>query len=111
MRGLGTVLNVAAILVGAGLGVLIGHRLPERTRRTVTDALGLVTLVIGGLNVAALRDAHARGQGRVEFPGAPRPLVATISARGLHVLGEPLARDRDATACVAWSLTRVSSYL
>ena len=57
MRGLGTVLNVAAILVGAGLGVLIGHRLPERTRRTVTDALGLVTLVIGGLNVAALRDA------------------------------------------------------
>ncbi len=56
MRGLGTVLNVAAILVGAGLGVLIGHRLPERTRRTVTDALGLVTLVIGGLNIAALRD-------------------------------------------------------
>ncbi len=57
MRGLGTVLNVAAILVGAGLGVLIGHRLPERTRRTVTDALGLVTLVIGGLNIVALRDA------------------------------------------------------
>lgn len=57
MRGLGTVLNVAAILIGAGLGVLIGHRLPERTRRTVTDALGLVTLVIGGLNIAALGDA------------------------------------------------------
>lgn len=56
MRGLGTVLNVVAILIGAGLGVLIGHRLPERTRRTVTDALGLVTLVIGGLNVVALRD-------------------------------------------------------
>lgn len=56
MRGLGTVLNVVAILVGAGLGVLIGHRLPERTRRTVTDALGLITLVIGGLNVVALTD-------------------------------------------------------
>jgi len=56
MRGLGTVLNVAAILVGAGLGVLVGHRLPERTRRTVTDALGLITLVIGGLNIAALLD-------------------------------------------------------
>ena len=47
MRGLGTILNVVAILVGASLGVVIGHRLPERTRRTVTDALGLVTLVIG----------------------------------------------------------------
>ncbi|MCX6433252.1 MAG: DUF554 domain-containing protein [Actinobacteria bacterium] len=56
MRGLGTVLNIVAILIGAGLGILIGHRLPERTRRTVTDALGLVTLVIGGLNIVALRD-------------------------------------------------------
>ncbi len=50
--GAGTALNVATILVGAGLGVLIGSRLPERTRSTVTDALGLVTLVIGGLNIA-----------------------------------------------------------
>lgn len=57
MYGLGTVINVAAIVVGATIGVLLGHRLPQRTRDTVTDALGLVTLVIGGLNVVALRDA------------------------------------------------------
>jgi uncharacterized membrane protein YqgA involved in biofilm formation len=38
------------------VGVLVGHRLPERTRVTVTDALGLVTLVIGALNIASLRD-------------------------------------------------------
>jgi uncharacterized membrane protein YqgA involved in biofilm formation len=56
MRGLGTVLNVLGILLGSALGVLIGHRLPERTRRTVTDALGLVTLVIGGMNVVSLTD-------------------------------------------------------
>lgn len=56
VRGSGTVLNVVAILAGSGLGVLLGGRLPERTRATVTDALGLVTLVIGGLNVAALAD-------------------------------------------------------
>jgi uncharacterized membrane protein YqgA involved in biofilm formation len=56
VRGLGTIVNVVAILIGAGLGVLVGHRLPDRTRRTVTDALGLVTLVIGGLNLAALKD-------------------------------------------------------
>ena len=56
MPGLGTLINVVAILVGATLGVLIGHRLPERTRRTVTDALGLVTLVIAAFNVVALRD-------------------------------------------------------
>lgn len=56
MPGLGTAINVAAILLGATIGVLLGHRLPQRTRDTVTDALGLVTLVIGGLNVVALKD-------------------------------------------------------
>jgi len=56
VHGLGTVINVTAILVGATIGVLLGHRLPQRTRDTVTDALGLVTLVIGGLNVVALQD-------------------------------------------------------
>ncbi len=56
MRGAGTLLNMATILLGSGLGVLLGGRLPERTRMTVTDGLGLVTLVIGGLNVAALGD-------------------------------------------------------
>lgn len=57
-RGFGTVLNVATVLVGSGIGVLIGHRLPTRTRDVVTDALGLVTLLVAGLNVAALLDAE-----------------------------------------------------
>lgn len=56
VRGAGTLLNMAAVLVGSGLGVALGARLPDRTRTTVTDALGLVTLVIGALNVAALQD-------------------------------------------------------
>jgi uncharacterized membrane protein YqgA involved in biofilm formation len=66
VRGAGTLLNMATILVGSGLGVLLGGRLPDRTRMTVTDGLGLVTLVIGGLNVAALGDrefADAVGDG------------------------------------------------
>jgi len=60
VRGTGTLLNMATILVGSGLGVALGARLPERTRVTVTDALGLVTLVIGGYNVIALSDADFR---------------------------------------------------
>ena len=60
LRGSGTLLNMATILVGSALGVALRGRLPERTRTTVTDALGLVTLVIGGLNVAALSDADFR---------------------------------------------------
>ena len=50
--GFGTLVNVATVLLGAGLGLLLGHRLPERTRATVTDALGLVTLLIGALSAA-----------------------------------------------------------
>jgi uncharacterized protein len=47
--GFGTVVNVITVLVGSAVGLLLGHRLPQRTRETVTDGLGLVTLLIGGL--------------------------------------------------------------
>ena len=52
--GFGTAVNVGTIVVGAGLGLLLGHRLPLRTRDTVTDALGLVTLLIGALSARAV---------------------------------------------------------
>jgi uncharacterized protein len=47
--GFGTFVNMATVLVGSSLGLLLGHRLPSRTRETVTDALGLVTLLIAAL--------------------------------------------------------------
>ncbi|CAA9418021.1 DUF554 domain-containing protein [uncultured Nocardioides sp.] len=56
ITGIGTLTNVATVLVGAGLGVLLGHRLPERTRDVVTDALGLVTLLIAGTSAWAVLD-------------------------------------------------------
>jgi len=43
--GIGTAINVIAITGGASLGILIGHRLAERTRNLLTDILGLVTLL------------------------------------------------------------------
>jgi len=55
--GLGTVINVAAIIVGSAIGLLVGHRLPERTREVVTDVLGLVTLLVGGLSAVAVTSA------------------------------------------------------
>jgi uncharacterized membrane protein YqgA involved in biofilm formation len=50
MPGVGTAVNVTTVLVGSALGLLLGSRLPMRTRQTVTDALGLVTLLIGALS-------------------------------------------------------------
>lgn len=48
--GFGTAVNVVAIIAGSAIGLLVGHRLPARTRQTVTDGLGLVTILIGLLS-------------------------------------------------------------
>ena len=52
--GLGTLINVLAVLAGSTIGVLAGARLSVRVRDLITDALGLVTLAVAGLNVAAV---------------------------------------------------------
>jgi uncharacterized membrane protein YqgA involved in biofilm formation len=56
IAGTGTVVNVATVLLGATIGVLLGNRLPVRTRDVVTDALGLVTLLIAGTSAVAVLD-------------------------------------------------------
>jgi uncharacterized membrane protein YqgA involved in biofilm formation len=53
--GIGTAVNVATVLIGATIGVLLGNRLPTRTRDLVTDALGLVTLLIAGTSAIAVQ--------------------------------------------------------
>jgi uncharacterized membrane protein YqgA involved in biofilm formation len=52
----GTFINVAAILAGTLIGVLVGARLPEGLQRRVLAGLGLVTLVIGVDLALAWRD-------------------------------------------------------
>lgn len=55
--GIGTLVNVVCVLVGTVIGVLVGHRLAQRTRDVVTDGLGLVTLLIAALSAASITDA------------------------------------------------------
>lgn len=43
--GFGTTLNIAAIIVGSVVGILIGKKLSEKFRRLVTDVLGCVTAI------------------------------------------------------------------
>jgi uncharacterized protein len=73
--GLGTLINVVAIVVGAAAGVLLGNRLSEKTSRVVTDGLGLVVLVLGGLNVMSLLDEEL-----VSAVGPGIPLLIVIGA-------------------------------
>jgi hypothetical protein len=44
---MGTLLNILTVLLGGGLGMLFGSRLPERVRETVLHGLGLFTIAIG----------------------------------------------------------------
>ena len=54
--GAGTALNAATVLVGASLGIVLGERLPERVRSTATDGLGLLTLLVAGLQAAKITE-------------------------------------------------------
>lgn len=74
-RGVGTLLNVVAVLAGSGIGVLLGHRLPQRTRDTVTDALGLVTLLIAALSAASVTDPAL-----ASATGAQAPVLIVLFA-------------------------------
>ena len=72
--GLGTVINVAAVVIGGGIGTLAGARLPEGMRQTAMQAIGIVTLLVGVANF-------------LEFDNPLVPLVSVVA--GL-VVGELL---------------------
>lgn len=44
---IGTLLNIAAILIGGTLGLLFGARIPERFKSTVIAGMGLFTFAMG----------------------------------------------------------------
>jgi uncharacterized protein len=69
--GIGTAINVLAVLAGGSIGTLAGTRLPEGMRSTAMQAIGIVTLLVGvsnflkvsvilGLVVGELLDVDAR---------------------------------------------------
>lgn len=43
----GTLINIAAILVGGLVGILFGARLPEQLKKTVVSGMGLFVIAIG----------------------------------------------------------------
>lgn len=57
MRGLGTIVNVVAVLGGTGAGLVVGGQLPERVRTTVLDGIGLLTICVGVAGFLQTRNA------------------------------------------------------
>ncbi|MFL6023119.1 MAG: DUF554 domain-containing protein [Marmoricola sp.] len=88
--GTGTVVNASTVLLGSTLGVLIGHRLPLRTRSVVTDALGLVTLLIAASSAMAVSDDALS-----DAVGDSAPMLIVLGALLLGAIIGSLARIED----------------
>ena len=73
--GIGTAVNVVTVLLGTTIGVLVGHRLPERTRSVVTDGLGLVTLLIAATSAASVGD-----EALTDAVGTAAPMLIVLGA-------------------------------
>jgi uncharacterized protein len=73
--GIGTVVNVVAVLIGSVIGVLLGNRLPTRTRDVVTDSLGLVTLLIAGTSAMAVLSGDLEG-----YVGSSAPMLIVLGS-------------------------------
>lgn len=58
MIGLGTLINVAAIVAGAAIGSLIGHKFSPSLRTLTTDVLGLITAVSAALSVSVITSTN-----------------------------------------------------
>lgn len=84
MNGLGTVINVATVLVGGLLGVMIGDRLPERMRRTIMQGLGLVTIAVAVVGMEPLFDADE---------GLRRFVIVIVAVISGGLIGEALTLE------------------
>lgn len=88
--GFGTVANVATVVAGSGLGLLIGHRLSPHVRTTVTSALGLVTLLIAAQASFAVSDPAFE-----DAVGGSAPLLIVLGSLVLGGIAGSLLRLED----------------
>ncbi len=47
MTGLGTIINMAAILIGSGIGLFLKNGIPKRLQTTISGAVGLCVVFVG----------------------------------------------------------------
>lgn len=52
--GVGTLINIGAILIGASLGVIAGARITKKSQSLITDVLGLITALGAASALSAL---------------------------------------------------------
>jgi uncharacterized membrane protein YqgA involved in biofilm formation len=93
------------VLVGAALGVLLGHRLTQRTRDVVTDGLGLVTLLIAALSALSVNDPALSDE---IGPSAPMLVVLGSLLVG-GIVGSLMRLEQRVEGLGAWLQSRLTS--
>lgn len=118
----GTLINIAAVLIGGSLGLLFGARLPERLKSTVISGMGLFTaalgvqmflktgnplVVLGSVIIGVLLGEWWRIEDRLQavgdylegrFAGGVRPLAPVESAPASALSSRPpLAGETEGT--------------
>jgi uncharacterized protein len=102
--GIGTLVNVITVLLGSTVGVLAGHRLPERTRDVVTDALGLVTLLIAGTSAVAVG-----APALTSYVGSSAPMLVVLGSLVIGgVVGSLLRLEARVEGLGGWLQARLA---
>lgn len=104
--GLGTLVNAAAVVAGALVGMLVGNRLPARTRDLVTDCLGLVTLLMAALSASTVTAPELSAA-----IGSGAPVLVVLGSLLLGGVAGSLLRieerlERWGDAAVRWTARR-----
>jgi uncharacterized membrane protein YqgA involved in biofilm formation len=101
--GSGTAVNVLTVLLGSCIGVLAGNRLPLRTRDLVTDAIGLITLLIAGLSAVAVTDPDL-----ADKVGPHAPLLIVLGALVIGgIIGSLLRLEQRVEGLGGWLQRRL----
>jgi len=99
----GTLVNVAAVVAGGVAGALLGGRVPDRVRSTLTDVLGVFVVVLGiGDALTTFGDELTAALGRAAV------LVVLGSLLVGGVVGEVLAIETRLERLGAWLRARTA---
>lgn len=97
MPGLGTIINVAAIVIGGVFGLLFGSRLPERARTTLLVTNGVAVMFIG---MAGAFTGMFQVQGETVSAGHTMLIIASLIVGAL--IGSLADLDKQVTRFGEW---------
>lgn len=107
MHGLGTIVNVAAIVVGGLAGLLGGRRIPEQLQKTLMSAMGVSVLFVG-VSGALSQMLRAEG-GALTVQGTMMMMMMILSLAVGAVLGELLDLEDRMERFGAWLKVKTKS--